>query len=206
MRIQAVEIRNYPPISQLKAEELSNIVVFAGPNGVGKTRLIRALLEVFQNPAGTTNVKLQIAATSESEKKVWESNVLDTSQPSDAQKLARTLRRGQKRGGWRSSAILYDSNRQFRTVAPVQWSWTFTDPMEEAVTWNLLFKPFVDRFQDTLQSLHRMLGRHRTEIAKKAIQLKQAGETHMDLDFADPLEKFKEVFELLLGPDVTGEF
>lgn len=49
MRIKAIRARNISPVKVFEVESLSDVVVIAGPNGVGKTRLVNALLAYFQN-------------------------------------------------------------------------------------------------------------------------------------------------------------
>jgi hypothetical protein len=57
-----------------------------------------------------------------------------------------------------------------------------------------------DRFQDTVHSMFRLVERQKQSIATRAIQLKREGHGTMQLGFSDPMEEFKRVFEMLLGP------
>jgi ABC-type transport system involved in cytochrome c biogenesis ATPase subunit len=41
MRIVSIDANNIPPVNRFHVDELSEVVVIAGPNGIGKTRLIR---------------------------------------------------------------------------------------------------------------------------------------------------------------------
>lgn len=49
MRIKELKINNYEVIRQADLEDLSNFVVIAGPNGVGKTKIKNAIVHIFQN-------------------------------------------------------------------------------------------------------------------------------------------------------------
>lgn len=40
MRISEIYASDIPPVKLFSADQLSDVVVLAGPNGVGKTRLI----------------------------------------------------------------------------------------------------------------------------------------------------------------------
>ena len=71
------------PVRRFAVSNLSDVVVLAGPNGVGKTRLIAAMLAAFRNP-GSPTVRFVIDATSNSEKETWQATSLDTSKPADA--------------------------------------------------------------------------------------------------------------------------
>jgi ABC-type cobalamin/Fe3+-siderophores transport system ATPase subunit len=50
--MQVIEIfaRDVQPIRLANIQNMSDVVVIAGPNGVGKTRLIGGLLQHIQNP------------------------------------------------------------------------------------------------------------------------------------------------------------
>jgi predicted ATP-binding protein involved in virulence len=76
MRLQKIEAFNIPPLVQFSVDQLSDTVVLAGPNGVGKTRLVDTLLQFFQNPSaysgsvqGQVKVRLIVDATNEEEKR-----------------------------------------------------------------------------------------------------------------------------------------
>jgi predicted ATPase len=47
MKIDSIFINNQAPINRFEVEDLSNIVVVAGPNGVGKTSLMILLLHAL---------------------------------------------------------------------------------------------------------------------------------------------------------------
>jgi chromosomal replication initiation ATPase DnaA len=64
MRIRSLDAQNVPPVKEFRVDSISDVLVIAGPNGVGKTRLIAAILQAFQNPNPSNSVKMQIEATS----------------------------------------------------------------------------------------------------------------------------------------------
>lgn len=206
MKLDAITIKGRPPIRHFEAAGLSNVVVIAGPNGVGKTRLLEALLQTLRNPqADPTNARLIVSATSEDEQNEWGTSSLDSRDPAQAAILTRTLQRRQRRGNWKSSAFHFDSLRQFAQIQPLRWDWNFADPTAEEIGWDLLFNPFTQRFQDTIHAIYRMLGHHRAEIARRAIELQNSGHATMPLDFPDPLNRFREAFSLLLSPKTLAD-
>jgi energy-coupling factor transporter ATP-binding protein EcfA2 len=200
MKIDSISIAENPPIGNLEVSGLSNVVVFAGPNGVGKTRLIDALLNTLRNPGSNTKSRIVVSATSEAERASWGSSSLDTRVTTDANRLRSVIQRNQQRGKWRSSAYYFDSTRQFSQVGQPSWSWEFLDPTIEQVGWDFAFTPFRNRYQDTIHAIYRMLGHHRNEIAKRALELQKSGQKSMELDFPYPLKRFKDAFRLLLAP------
>jgi predicted ATPase len=93
MRIKTISAQDIEPIRFIEISDLSDVVVFAGPNGVGKTRFVKWLLQLFQNLNPRPNQWLQIECTSPDERSAWGKPILDTRQASDVQKLRQTLQR-----------------------------------------------------------------------------------------------------------------
>ena len=62
MKLKSYKVQGYPPIQGFEVSDLADIVVLAGPNGVGKTSLLTSLLTVFQgskpdNPSCATQIR-----------------------------------------------------------------------------------------------------------------------------------------------------
>ncbi|MBT9167617.1 MAG: hypothetical protein DDT19_00955 [Syntrophomonadaceae bacterium] len=200
MRLKSIYTKNIPPVKLFNVDDLSDVIVIAGPNGVGKTRLIQGLLQYFQSPTSNPNIRLVLEATSDDERNDWGKTSLDTSLNEDAHKLTRTLQKARSRGNWKSSVLNFESDRTIQQINPFQFSWDFFDPWEESIGWNTTFSGLRDRFQDTLHSIFRKVASQREQIARKAEELMKQGETKMDLNFPDPLEPLKHAFSQLLAP------
>lgn len=200
MRLKSIYTKNIPPVKLFNVDDLSDVIVIAGPNGVGKTRLIQGLLQYFQSPTSNPNIRLVLEATSDDERNDWGKTSLDTSLNEDAHKLTRTLQKARSRGNWKSSVLNFESDRTIQQINPFQFSWDFFDPWEESIGWNTTFSGLRDRFQDTLHSIFRKVASQREQIARKAEELMKQGKTKMDLNFPDPLEPLKHAFSQLLAP------
>lgn len=198
MKLKSYSIRDYPPVKQFEVADLADVVVLAGPNGVGKTSLLTNLLNLFQNPGGMPNASATVEATNQEERAAWGQATLSTSNPQQAQILRSFLQRNQKRGRLRSGLINFDAARQIEHIQPYAFNWNFGDPFSEDVGWSHSFQPTKGRFQDTIHSMHRKLRSQKEEIAKQALELRASGQTSMALDFRDPLEKFYLAFTKLL--------
>jgi predicted ATPase len=178
MRIKSVMVKDKPPIKHFEITNLSNVVVLAGPNGIGKTRLIQQIINLFQNPRLDQTLHVEIEATTPNELDAWK----------------------KRRGKWTSSIVNVDSSRTFVTIQPFQWNWDFRDPFEEEIGWNLLLDPIKNRFQDTIHTLYKKIGHYNIEISRQYEDLRKAGKAQMPIDPKDPLQKFKHMFNLLLSP------
>jgi len=200
MRIIDINLKQKPPITNFEVSNLSSIVVLAGPNGIGKTRLIQQIINLFQNPRSDPSLSVRIDATSQDERKKWGKDSLSTLDPSDSSILRQHLQKNRTRGKWTSSIVNFDSSRTFEPIQPFQWSWDFGDPLKEEISWNFLFSPLKSRYQDTIHAIYRRIAYYRTEISGRYDELRKAGKRQMPIDSTDPLKKFKDVFNLLLSP------
>ena len=202
MRIRNISVRNVNPVRVFDIDELSDLVVIAGPNGVGKTRLVNHLLGYFSNIGGN-NPKTSsfiIEATDNSESKIWGTSSLTTQNPQDAQKLQELLQQTRRRRNFKSSIIYYESNRTVQKIKPLNFQFDFPDPWEEDVSWDLSFRGLANRWEDTQHAIFKKIQNQKNLIANRAIQLKKQGHGSMNLDFTDPLIPFRDAFSKLLGP------
>jgi predicted ATP-dependent endonuclease of OLD family len=217
MRIKAIHAKNIQPIRFIEVGDLSDVVVLAGPNGVGKTRLLKWLLQFFQNFPSTSEQWIQVEATSTEERTQWGQHVLDTRQQNDIQKLRQTLQQNRRRAQHESSVLNFESDRSITQVQPYQFTWDYQDPFIENIAWTLGFNNLSSRFQDTIHSIFRKIRSRRESIAEKAEQLIKAREqatpakseepsqNTIELnveEFPDPLIPFKQAFSQLLAPKV----
>jgi ABC-type lipoprotein export system ATPase subunit len=187
-------------VRRFEIDDLSDVVVIAGPNGVGKTRLIQSILDRLrgsQPQPGTAGV---VVATCDDERQQWGKEALDLATAEDTQRLLATLSAGRRRRNWRSSLINFESDRTIQNLQPYPFAFDMPDPSEEQIGWDVTFTPLKTRFHDTVHAMYRMVESQRRSIATRAINLRREGKTSMQLEFLDPMEPFKDVFRQLLAP------
>jgi energy-coupling factor transporter ATP-binding protein EcfA2 len=200
MRIKSIQAKDTIPVRSFEVTDLANMVFLAGPNGIGKSRLIEALLNYLRHPHVNPSIRMEVEASSESEVRIWGKEVLDLSNQEDCEKLRQTLQQNQRRRNFHSSILYYESNRQITNLKPLTFTWEYTDPYEEQVNWDYSFQPLRGRVQDTIHSIFKKIQSQKSAIANRAIQLKEEGKESMRLSFSDPLDPFREAFEQLLSP------
>jgi hypothetical protein len=211
VRLFAFHAENAPPIKLMEATALSDVVVLAGPNGVGKSRFLQWLLVRFQDPRPSPQDWIQVEATTESEKAAWGKTVLDTRNDQDAGLLRVTMQAGNRtRAAHQSSLLYFESDRKIINLQPYQFTWDYTDPFLENIGWNFGFTALSSRFHDTLHSIFRKVRSRREDISLRFEELiraqkgqPDAGNALVSLDptqFPDPLIPFKEAFSRLLAP------
>jgi energy-coupling factor transporter ATP-binding protein EcfA2 len=199
MKIARYSVVNVAPIKRFEVDALTDVVVFAGPNGVGKTTLLNGLLQIFQNhnPGG---VAVTVTPTNKEEIVAWGGRTsLDTNVPQEAQVLFTFLQRPKKKGSLKGGVLNFDSARAFEQIQPYSWNWQFADPFDEDVGWNYSFQSMKGRFQDVVHALIRKVRSQKEEIANQAIELIRQGGAALELaQFGDPILRFKDAFSRLL--------
>lgn len=199
MRIQSIFAKDVLPVRRFDAEGLSDVVVIAGRNGVGKTRLFQAIVNAFRNP-GQGPVRLLIEATSDDEMSSWQRRTLDTAVPNEAALLRSLLQAQRRRRNWTSGVFQIESDRKIEKIQPYKFSWDAADPFEENVGWESTLQTFTARFQDTVQSIFRKVHQLEAQLGSTAFRLGREGKTEMKLGFTDPVEPFRNAFYQLLAP------
>ena len=97
MKITSINISNTLPVKKFHADNLSDVVVLAGGNGIGKTRLLQQILSGLRGDLG--NMAMTIEATCDEERQAWQKPLLNIAgnTPQDVQLLRSTLWCGRRR-------------------------------------------------------------------------------------------------------------
>jgi hypothetical protein len=198
LRLESVSLRDVLPVRRFDVAGLADVVVLAGPNGVGKTRLLASIVEHLRGQRA--DGRATVHSTTEIETTAWGKVEFDLAVPDDAAGLRQTLQADRRRKNWSSSLLNFESDRTIQNLQPLASSWDMGDPDEEAVGWDITFGLMRGRFQETVHSMFRMVEMRKSRIANRAIQLQRDGHTTMNLTSKDPMDEFKRVFEMLLGP------
>ncbi len=213
MKLLSIKAGEIKPIRRFEINNLADVVVFAGPNGVGKSRLVQQILAHLQRPGPGQSISLIVEATTPREEQAWQKKAIDTAIAGDGPLLQRSLQQSKyQRRNFKSSVLYFESDRSIQQVAPFNFTWDMIDPWDEPISWNAGFSGLKNRFQDTQHAIFRKIKSLENQIAKRALDLKKGGAAEMSLDFfGDPLEVFKDVFSQLLAPkklqdaDVRGQ-
>ena len=206
MKIKKITATDIPPIKNLMADDLKDLVVIAGPNGVGKTRLLEAMLDRFQIPEPDsqeeflTNPRFIIEATDSFERQTWKQQELDTTKREEAEILRGFLKRHRTRRDLRNSILNYESNR-WMPLTHLSVSMPHRrDPWEGDIPAKLTLGGLGDRWEDTENAIFKKLEYEGISFGHGALQMWYEGHNSMPLKFDDFMSPFNEVFFRLLGP------
>lgn len=199
MRIKELHLNDWMVIRQADFQDLSNFVVIAGPNGVGKTKIKEAIVHIFQNggnpPPGS---KVILEATNDDERSAWGNAEVTLPQ----QSFWNFFAKNNKRLKSKSRLIQIDSNRVVESVSFQQLTFqSIGDPEQEEVGYNYGFNSVKDRFTDICRTLHRIKSKEVTSVYSEYQKNIGASDSTVTLTkLKDPTEKYVDIFGKLLYP------
>ncbi len=197
MKISSLEIKDFPPIKNLKMENLGDIVIIAGANGSGKSRLKEAIVSTFQ---GGNQMSISLLATREKENEDFGGGTLTATQGVASQTLAEYMRkRRYGRGQYVGSLVQIDSQRNIQTTQYPQVSWQVSDPDEVETPSTFYYQNFTNRWQDFMTYIHKKVAAYQNQLATEVINGSEITAKTIKEKLPHPLQKYKEIFKTLLS-------
>ena len=123
MRIKAIRALGIPPIKKFEVDDLSDTIVIAGPNGVGKSRFIQHIIAHIQNFQVSPTLSLIVEATDKTEEEKWGQSSLDTKIQGEANILKTALTQSQRKRHWEGSIVFFESDRTIQQIKPFAFTW-----------------------------------------------------------------------------------
>ncbi|MES2677207.1 MAG: AAA family ATPase [Pseudomonadota bacterium] len=195
MKIQSLEIQNYPPIKNLKIENLGDVVIIAGGNGSGKSRLKEAISQTLR---GSTHMSLVLGATRDEERNKFNGSHIEVKQGqsnSVLQDYINSRRFG--RGEYVGSLVQIDSRRNIETTKYNPVKYAVEDPDNQDTPSTFYYENFSGRWQNFMDYIYKKVASHQGIVADEAAK----GELHSKeiiKKHPHPLTKYKEIFSQLL--------
>ena len=196
MQIESLNIRDYSPIKNLEIKEMGSMVIIAGANGSGKTRLKDAIVATLQ---GNGLMGLTIKATREEEKNDFgggiERLIVKQGEPNDTL-INYMVRRRFGRGNYVGSLLQIDSQRHIQPFQIDPLKKLPQDPDDTEMPSNFYFSNFINRWQDFMKYIHEKVASHDRQLAKAvkegaqtSVSAKEIYDKHLP-----PLDKYKDIF------------
>lgn len=199
MRIKELKLRNWEVIREADLLELSDFVVIAGPNGVGKTKIKNAIVHIFQNsgnpPQGSSVI---LEATNQQEISSWGKTEFNLPQYNFWSYFTTNTKRLKSK----SRLIQIDSNRSIDSIEFQNLTFNqIGDPENEEVGYDYGFNNVKNRFTDICKTLHRLKSKEVTSVYSEYHKQLDASKSDVTLNkLDDPTEKYLELFGKLLFP------
>ena len=166
MRIEAISLTNVPPIREFSVSTSSSVVVIAGANGSGKTRLKEAIANAFRSPGASTHATLRIAATRVEEEKAWGGKGIDLVPSKPAGAFGQYMQARTRGNTYVGTAVQIDSDRAVQNLKFQAWGLATTDPDEEDVAFSYYLSPFGNRWSELMNKIHQKLASRDNKLAR----------------------------------------
>lgn len=204
MRIKSFKITNHKPITNLEINDLGDIVIIAGANGAGKTRLKQAIVTTLQgNPLVT--MTLEATRKEEEDPKYFGSSEINVIQGQQNQILSNYINsRKYGSGRYVGSLVQIDSNRSIQALKYNAVNWLGGDPDDKVSPSNFYFNTFTNRWQDFVNYIHQKSASRDKKLADELKKSPSDGELIIEKN-PNPLTKYKKIFEDLLPGKVLME-
>ncbi len=199
MKIKSLKITNHQPIKNLELDNLGSIVIIAGANGAGKTRLKQAIIQTVRE-ASSPVIDLTLVATRPEEKdKYFQSETLEIKHGQKNVVLQNYIKSRQYGGGkYVGSLVQIDSQRNIQSVQYNAVNWLGTDPDDQDTPNTFYFQDFTDRWQDFMNYIHQKSAVRDKKIAQEVKKDPSKNGVEIIASNPDPLEKYKLIFSTLL--------
>lgn len=198
MRILSIRATDTPPIRCFEASELGDIVIFAGANGSGKTRLKDAIINAFRTPK-SPKVEMTIRSTRpDQEAATWgmEEIVL---KPNDRSNVLHQYMHSRTRGGTYTGSVIHiDSNRSVSPISFQQISLATPDPDDVDIEYTYFLSPFVGRWQDLVNKIFQKVANRDYKIAEYVKSHPEGTSAEALKQYPDSFLQYQSVFERLL--------
>lgn len=196
MKIQSLEIKDYSPIKNIKIDNLGSVVIIAGANGAGKTRLKDAISQTLR---GSAVMSLNLTATREEEVVAFGGNKIETIQGGANNILENYInsRRFGNRAEYVGSFVQIDSQRNIKTTKYNPVNHLVNDPDDQETPSNFYHNPFTNRWQDFTNYIHNKVASYKGKLADETAK----GSLHSKeilKKYPNPFDKYKELFAKLL--------
>ncbi|MDD2392362.1 MAG: AAA family ATPase [Bacilli bacterium] len=197
MKISSLEIKDFPPIKNFKLENLGDIVIIAGANGSGKSRLKGAIVNTFQ---GGNQMSISLLATREKEKEDFQADTLIVKQGVQNPILMEYMnKRRFGRGQYIGSLVQIDSQRNIETTRYQPIGWQVADPDDEVETPSTFYcQNFTNRWQDFMNYIHKKLAAYQNKLAEEVRHGSNSDTIEKIKEkFPDPFKKYKDIFQII---------
>jgi ABC-type cobalamin/Fe3+-siderophores transport system ATPase subunit len=203
MRIKSLKLTDHKPIKNIEIDNLGDVVIIAGANGAGKTRLKHAIVQSIQsNPI--MDLIIEATRKEEIEAKYFNADTIELKKGLQNHQFIQYINsRKYGQGQYVGSLVQIDSKRNLETIKYNPISYQVTDPDDADTPWNWGYSPFIDRWRDFMNYIHQKVAAHKNKLAEELQEDPTKTGSDILKKFPLPLVKYKEVFaDILPGKEL----
>lgn len=203
MRIKSIKLTDHKPIKNIEIDNLGDVVIIAGANGAGKTRLKHAIVASIQeNPI--MDLTIEATRKEEADPKYFNAESINLTKATPNPIFTQYINsRKYGQGKYVGSLVQVDSKRNLETLKYNQISYLVTDPDDVDTPWNWGYSSFIDRWRDFMNYIHQKVAAHKNKLAEDLQEDPTQTGAEILKKFPLPLEKYKEVFaDILPGKEL----
>ena len=198
MKLKSISVENYPPLENFEIKDLGEIIILAGANGSGKTRLKDAIIQSFQSPRSPLNGMTIQATRKDQEATAWGSEELVLNPGTRNDQLHKYMATRTRGGTYTGSVIQIDSNRSVQPVTFNSIALETPDPDDEELTPKYFLTPFSDRWSDIVNKIFQKVASRDNKIAQYVKQNPKKTNSDTLQQFPDPFIQYQQIFAKLL--------
>lgn len=201
MKINTIEILDFKPIKHIKLENLGEIVIIAGANGSGKTRMKQAIVQTLLGNSNPAFATLELSATRKKEEADFEGKTITVKQGGTNHTLNRYIsNRKFGQAKYVGALLQIGADRYIQSIGYSQVNWLGSDPddVDTPPTWG--YQEFTDRWKDFMNYIHQKAAIREKKIAEEVKKGKGLSDQDILKIHPDPLDKYKDIFKNVI-PD-----
>jgi len=197
MRLKSLSIHNYPPLRQIDLDDLGDIVVIAGANGSGKSRLKEAITQIFREPGGAIGGCV-VEATRPRETELWGAPSIAVTKGKHCAILQKYMQTRTSGGAYVGTIIQIDSNRSIQNISYPQLNLSTPDPDDEEWDNYWYLSSFAGRWQNIVNQIYQKYANRDQSIAKWVKENPERTGAEAMVKYPDPFLPYQDIFSKLL--------
>lgn len=164
MRISELSIKDLPPIRRFEITPQSNVVIIAGANGSGKTRLKEAIINSFRSP-NNPQASITLGATRPEEEAAWSGSTLTITKGEASPILHQYMNATTRGNTYTGTVIQIDSDRAVQQVNFQALNLATPDPDDQDINYSYFLTPFIGRWQQLVNKIYQKAANRDNKLA-----------------------------------------
>lgn len=198
MKIEAISARNIEPIRSLDIQGMGSVVIIAGANGSGKTRLKQAIVETFQNPSAPRLTVTLRSTRPEEARDRWQGDLLSIQAGQQNGVFSSYMNSRTRGGSYTGTLIQIDANRAVTNVNFQALNLSTPDPDDLEMDVRYYLNPFLNRWHETVNKIYQKFANRDQKIVQHVKSNPDGSNAEALRRYPDPFIPYQDIFAKLL--------